>query len=243
MTDASMNDLADNPQWPRIAVYFNPAANSALHAFGSAWLGRDAITGHACDQPKLAGIDANRLYDLTKSPRRYGFHATLRAPFHPADGVTISQIVEYASAFAGAQDCFQVPLQVENYKGFLALTPRQPSARLLALESALLQHFDPLVRPASAAELTRRRKSGLSPEQDAHLRRWGYPYVMDQFNFHMTLSDRVNDPREAELLFTELSTRTAEIIAPATLVDAISIFIEVEKGAPFTATARLPFRA
>ena len=243
MTDRPVIASTDSPQWPRAAIYFSPAADSALHHFGSSWLGRDAFTAAACTQPSLAAIDADRLHTLTCSPRRYGFHATLRAPFHPADNTTIAQIIEHAESFARTQESFLLPLQVENYKGFMALTPRQASAALSTMEAALLAHFDPLVQPASEAERARRRKAGLSARQDAHLVRWGYPYVMDEFNFHMTLSERLNDAREAAILFNELRARTQEIIAAATEIDAIYVFVEAEKGAPFIAAARLPFRA
>jgi hypothetical protein len=234
---------ASTPTWPRAAIYFSPAADTPLHIFGSNWLGRDAISGALCHQPAIPGIDPQRLHHLTRSPRRYGFHATLRAPFHPTDNVTIAQIIDHAAVFAHTQDCFEIPLHIENDKGFLALTPRAPSAALAALESALLTHFDPMVQPPSLTEITRRRRSNLSAVQDAHLLRWGYPYVLDQFNFHMTLSDRISDGDEAAFLLGQLNQRAANIIAAPILFDAISVFVEAEKGGDFRAAARLPFNA
>jgi Protein of unknown function (DUF1045) len=51
--------------------------------------------------------------------------------------------------------------------------------------------FDAFRAPMSAAERARRVASGLSPGQLNHLDRWGYPYLFDEFRFHMTLTGRV----------------------------------------------------
>ena len=49
----------------------------------------------------------------------------------------------------------------------------------------------PFARPPGAAELERRRKAGLSAAQEKMLLRWGYPYVLDEFRFHLTLTGRL----------------------------------------------------
>jgi hypothetical protein len=42
--------------------------------------------------------------------------------------------------------------------------------------------------PLTEEELTRRRKAELTPEQDKLLVDWGYPWVLDEFNFHFSLT-------------------------------------------------------
>ena len=170
---------------------------------------------------------------ITADARRYGFHATLRAPFHPADGVDIARIIAAAQAFGAARKPFDLSLEVANHKGFLALTPVQAPAALGVLEADLLAHFDALVRPPSPDELARRRQANLNPAQDAHLRRWGYPYVLDQFHFHMTLTARLSDPAELATLFDALRARAAPVLAEPLRIDAIAVFVEAEKGSDF----------
>jgi hypothetical protein len=63
----------------RYAIYYSPNADTLFHRLASEWLGRDAWSGDAQRQPAIADIPA-----LTEEPRRYGFHATLKAPFHLA---------------------------------------------------------------------------------------------------------------------------------------------------------------
>ena len=243
MDSQTTASVENAPGWPRAAIYFAPAADSALHGFGADWLGRDALIGAPRPTPTVDGIAPEHLAAITADARRYGFHATLRAPFHPADGVDITRIIAAAEAFGAARKPFDLSLEVGNHKGFLALTPVQAPAALGVLEADLLAHFDSLVRPPSPDELARRRQANLNPAQDAHLRRWGYPYVLDQFHFHMTLTTRLSDPAELATLFDALRARAAPVLAKPLRVDAIAVFVEAEKGADFICAARCPFGA
>ena len=67
-------------QEPRYAVYFVPAADSALYRFGSAVLQYDCYTGAAVLPPIELRNQADDWRNATEEPRRYGFHATLKAP-------------------------------------------------------------------------------------------------------------------------------------------------------------------
>ena len=182
------------PGWPRAAIYFAPAADSALHDFGADWLGRDALIGAPRPTPTVDGIAPERLAAITADARRYGFHATLRAPFHPADGVDIARIIAAAEAFGAARKPFDLSLEVANHKGFLALTPVQAPAALGVLEADLLAHFDALVRPPSPDELARRRQANLNPAQDAHLTALGLSLCAGPVPFSYDLDRPVERP-------------------------------------------------
>ena len=71
----------------RYAIYFAPRPRRALARFGAAWLGWDAEAGADRDGPELAGLPRPRA-EIVATPRRYGFHATLKAPFRLARGAT-----------------------------------------------------------------------------------------------------------------------------------------------------------
>ena len=66
--------------YPRYAIYYVPAPDSDLDRFGAQLLGYDAFSGE--DLPLPDGIlpAAPDWHDLTSDPRKYGFHATLKAP-------------------------------------------------------------------------------------------------------------------------------------------------------------------
>src|SRR5688572_2758569 len=84
----------------RYAIYYVPAADSALHRFGAELLGYDAFSGE--DLPFPVGIlqAAPDWGDLTNDPRKYGFHATLKAPMSLASGKTEVELLAACAAFA-----------------------------------------------------------------------------------------------------------------------------------------------
>jgi hypothetical protein len=169
----------------------------------------------------------------TASARRYGFHATLKAPFELAAGMTEAELEAAIARFAANVEPILlsrlVPARID---GFLALVPGSPAPDLDRLAGDVVTEFDPFRAPLSEAEIRRRNPDSLSPEQFRNLMRWGYPYVFESFRFHMTLTGRVPDadlPR-VRAAIDEVFGRTLE--RPAT-VDGLALFVEPEPGAPF----------
>ncbi|WP_051284948.1 DUF1045 domain-containing protein [Nisaea denitrificans] len=232
---------ATNPDGPRYAIYFAPDSDTPLHRFGSGWLGRDAVSGTALDQPKLDEITAARQAELTATANNYGFHATLKPPFHLRDGNTADQLLEEASSFAAARAPFEIQLVARDLSGFLALMQKESKAEMRELAADCVRQFDPLRALPGEAELEKRRAAGLSAQQEQMLQRWGYPYVMGEFRFHMTLSKRIKDESEREALMQEILKHGAEALATPIAVDAISVFHQENKKAPFTRLGRFAF--
>jgi len=137
------------------------------------------------------------------------------------------------AVFARGYSAFAAPpLRLSSISGFWALTPSEPCPPLHALAECSVRDFDRFRAPLAAAELARRRAARLSPAQEALLSRWGYPYVMDEFRFHMTLTARL-DPNEGAPVAHELA-RLVEPFCRAPLpVDAICLFHQPERAAPF----------
>lgn len=212
----------------RYAVYFVPAANDPLWSFGAQWLGRDPETGVAYPQ------DA-RQAAITKEPRRYGFHATLKPPFALADGQTAETLFAAAETFARAHRSFDVArMKVAALGRFLAAIPAVEAPGLHALADACVRHFDRFRAPSDAADLAKRRQAKLTARQDEYLVRWGYPYVFDEFRFHLTLTGPL-DP--ATLAQTQSLLESPVLKAPLA-VREIAIFEEPAAGAPFALKRR-----
>jgi putative phosphonate metabolism protein len=173
----------------RYAIYFVPAADSALYRFGSAMLGYDCYTGADLPHPADLDIDDADWRALTEEPRRYGFHATLKAPFRLAPSRREDELTEAVLAYTRApREIPRIAPEVRLLSTFTAIVPRAPVAALDALAAACTTDFDPFRAPLSRQERARRDPSRLSARQVSHLDRWGYPYVLDDFRFHMTLS-------------------------------------------------------
>lgn len=229
----------------RYALYFAPLAGSAWSEAGAAWLGRNAEQAVVFTQEKIAGIPPLLLAKLTSDARRYGFHATLKAPFHLAEGFSEQHLEEMAQAFCEVQKAVYLPtLQVRPIADFLALRPDPLDDEPAALAMRCVSYFDLLRAMPCDAELAKRRTRGLSSRQEALLQRWGYPYTEEQFQLHLTLTDDLVDV-DAEAVYAirkAAEQHFAPLIAHTPLtIDALTIFREQQPGAPFIAWRRFPF--
>lgn len=228
----------------RYALYYAPAADTALWRFGSAVLGYDAATGR--ELPLLAphGIATEAWHDLTTEPRRYGFHATLKAPFRIAAGGESGLIEALASFCAGRRPVGIGPLVVSalpaaDDRGFVAFVPRNPPAALGQLEQDVVTMFDAFRLPLSPAEREKRRPERLSARQRDYLDRYGYPFVLDEFRFHMTLSGPI---RDATAIAERLGDAASERGCPSDLaVDGLCLFGQASPDARFTILKRFCF--
>ncbi|MFO1132229.1 MAG: DUF1045 domain-containing protein [Hyphomicrobiales bacterium] len=219
----------------RHAIYFAPPPGTIFHDLGSRWIGRDAFTGEACEQPDLAGIGV-----VTGDPRRYGFHATLKPPFALRETVNAEALLRAVAALAAGQQGFAVALKVAVLDQFLALVPREPSEALERLAERTVRELDGFRQPPSEDELARRRTSDLTPSQERHLAEWGYPYVFGDFRFHMTLTERL-PPAYIERFKAAAEAHFAPVLAAPLAIDGLTHFTEAARGAPFIATRQFPF--
>ena len=226
---------------PRHAIYFAPDEGTPLWAFGNAWLGRDAATGEALTRPPADGFDTARLDAITGTAANYGFHATLKPPFAPAEGFGEADVIAAARSFASGRRRFVVPpLVLAPLGGFIALQLSAPCAEMNALANACVEAFETLRAPPSDAELAKRRSGGLTRRQEDLLVRWGYPYVFDEWQFHMTLSCRLDDD-ERDRLLAGLAPAVVPLTNVPLPVESICVFSQPDRGAPFRLAARCPF--
>lgn len=179
--------------YTRFAVYDLPA-EPELARRGAAWLGWDAEHGTNCEQPNMPGLD-----DVTVTPRKYGFHGTLKAPFKLVDGVGLDELSSAVAALAMCTSAVRCDgLKITRLSRFLALVPTGDTTALSQLAARCVTSLDLFRAMPSDAELARRRSAGLTPEQDALLMKWGYPYVLDEFNFHITLTGALDTTELAQ---------------------------------------------
>jgi putative phosphonate metabolism protein len=217
----------------RYAVYATPARYSGLADAGAAWLGRDAFSGEALPQPAVPGVDPDRFVAITADARRYGFHATLKPPFSLAADRDEGDLRAAFADFAKDRAAPRAVLSVGRIGGFLAIVPQGRPPGLHALADAAVEAFDRFRAAAAPADIARRRTADLTGRQDMHLLRWGYPYVFDDFRFHLTLSARLAG---AEARFVEAAANAwfAPCLAEPVAVDTLGLFVEPSPGAPFT---------
>jgi putative phosphonate metabolism protein len=228
----------------RYALYFVPPADSALYRFGASALGYDCYTGR--DLPSLGGdgIDTAEWHALTAEPRTYGFHATLKAPFYLhgdfAEGELIAALAEFATRQATLSP-FVTSLGILD--GFAALTPCATVPALDALAAQCVRDFDRFRAPLTDAERDRRLKHKLTDRQLAHLDCWGYPYVFEDFRFHMTLSGRLPAHKNTTVLDCLRDAFQHHRVAPDVSIDAVALLRQDAPGDRFGIISRVSLPA
>jgi putative phosphonate metabolism protein len=181
---------------PRYAIYFVPRADAALYRFGASMLGYDCYSGADVTPP--AGTEAFAWPEIVREPRTYGFHATLKAPFRLAEGVSEGDLDQaFASKVAGLAPVLVGDLVLREIGAFIALVPKVQCPALDRLAATCVEAFDRFRAPMTDAERARRLASNLSAPQIEHVDRWGYPYVFEEFRFHMTLTGPLPLPERA----------------------------------------------
>jgi len=224
----------------RCAVYWLPTETHPLWAAGCRWLGRPVMHGDGVGQPP----------PLAQSPWRYGFHATLKAPWRLPAGVSLTAVVERVRSLAAGIAAFDLPpLQVDTLQQFVALRlaqPLTPAHPLQRLADNCVRLLDDLRAPPSETELQRRLQTPLDDVERALLARWGYPHVFDRWRFHMTLSDSLPDASQRQALCEQArahfegALRTPD--APTLRVEDLAIVIEPGPGQPFRLLTRVPLK-
>lgn len=219
---------------PRYAVYFSPEHLSPWWSFGAHWLGRDEYNETALPQPTLSEVSTDELFAFTAEPRRYGLHATLLAPFYLSDGHTETDLRKRMAELAAQLKPVALGQMSARPLGhFLALMPTQPCDAIATFAARCVTALDDLRAPLSLADLTRRSAPSLDARAQELLQRYGYPYVLERFQFHLTLSGSLNATDTSRLL-KEVAQPVAHLNAnvPLTL-DRLCLFVEPARGQPF----------
>jgi putative phosphonate metabolism protein len=221
-------------QGPRYAIYFVPASSSRLYRYGSSVLGYDSYTGNAVGFPDEFRNGAVNWNELTATPRRYGFHATLKAPFRLAPSCTEQQLVSALQSFAGlGHAAHRFTPSLRELEDFIAIVPHEAEASLDALAASCTTIFDAYRAPMSPQERARRIASGLSQSQIQYLDRWGYPYVLSEFRFHMTLTGAVPQRRRKAVLAVLLQGFRHMNVEPSIAVDRLTLMKQESSDAAF----------
>lgn len=226
--------------FPRYAIYYAPPADSDLARFGVESLGYDAHDGKEPPFPDELLRLAPDWRDVTADPRKYGFHATLKAPFALAAGRTEAELAIACAAFAAVPRA--IPLirpVVDAISGFIAVMPAEPSSELHALAADCVGDFDGFRAALTAEDRARRNPSKLSGRQCEYLDRWGYPYVMEEFRFHMTLTGRLHAERRMPILQT-LRERFARLELDRLAIDGIALFRQEDAASRFRIVGEWP---
>ena len=219
---------------PRYAIYYAPDPGSPLHTFGETWFTGAAARGSRLDRAKVSA--------LTEGPRLYGFHGTFKPPFELNPASTLDGLLAAARVFARGVAPIQLPpLELAVIGKFIALSPTDASAPLEKLASACVRAFEGFRVPLSESRIVDYKRNKLTVHQEQMLEHWGYPYVMEEFRFHMSLTDRIEDSAERELVLDELQKLAAPILGKPVAITALTVFVQSGPDEPLKPLERIPF--
>jgi putative phosphonate metabolism protein len=219
---------------PRYAIYFVPPADSALYRFGAGVLGYDCYTGESLPPPRDFALAASEWDALTREARKYGFHATLKAPFRLLPPFSEADLAAELERFAAIPRTIpEIRPTVQSLAGFIAVLPDAPSMDLDRLAADALMAFDRFRRPLSSQEREQRLGAKLSDRQTDNLDRWGHPYVFEDFRFHMTLTGRIDAGRRSAILALLQARFNAIDDAHVLSVDRLALLRQDARALPF----------
>ena len=210
----------------RFALFAVPEGD--LYRAGASWLGWDSVDGKSLPHPQIAGLDFP-VDRITARARKYGFHGTLKPPFRLRHGATQSDLEAATSRLSASLAPVTLPrLDLRRMGGFLALVPSSDCPPLSALAAAVVTGLDRYREAPGEAELARRRKAGLSERQEAMLAQWGYPYVLEEFRFHLTLTGWLG--ADTDRVAQSLQAHVAPALRRPFAIDSLCLMGEDEAG-------------
>lgn len=215
------------PTYARYAIFAVP--EGAFFETASNWLGWNSVSGSETRHPNLPNLpDSPEM--LTATPRKYGFHGTLKPPFRLAEGLNPEDLETALEGFCALRPAVTIPrLVIKPLGGFVSCVPETPCDALADLAASTVAGLDPFRAPAPEEELARRRKTGLSARQERMLQYWGYPYVFDEFRFHLTLSGKLERP-EAEALAGQLNNHFSPVLPESYMIRDLCLLRENADG-------------
>ncbi len=221
----------------RYAIYWAPGPWTELAAFGRAWLGGDPETGTRHQERDCLGLPADLVERATRSPRRYGLHATLKAPFRLAGGVMETELSSALASFCERRRrIFGGPLRLHRFTRYLALVPTAPRADVEWLADECVTCFDRFRAPLTDAERARRSRERSTLER-AYLEEFGYSDIFSRFFFHITLAGPL-DPDELGRVEAALLPAVATFTEKDFAVEDVCLFGDPGGGALFKILGR-----
>jgi putative phosphonate metabolism protein len=236
-----LDDKGKTARMPvRYAIYFVPSQDCVLGRFGAAMLGYDCREACSVDRLSLPELVPEEITRATAEPARYGFHATIKAPFLLAEGRSVDELAEALAKFARGQKPTKLSrLAVAPLGAFFALRPLVPPPALDSLAADCVQTLDEFRAPLTETDRARRLSGDLSERQRELLERWGYPYVLDEFCFHLTLAGPIPESRR-DAWRTAVEAAFAPLAREPVVIDALTLMQQDDPQGRFRVVHRAP---
>ena len=178
--------------YKRYAIYYAPIENPELDLFGKCWLGWDPYKGEETTKSDLSKLTSFKKFSsLVLTPKQYGFHGTIKAPFRLKNEYTYNDLENKVREISKQIQSFHLDkLVIKKLGNFIALTPSK-NLKVNDVSNKFVEGLDFLRDDLSEDEIKKRNPHKLSFNQKKKLFKWGYPYVFNEFKFHLTLTGKL----------------------------------------------------
>jgi len=226
----------------RYAIFWLPPDDSALAQFGRDWFGVCPERGEV-GQPMRFGLPDALAAEAIARPHRYTLHGTIMAPFRPDEGVTSAMIADELHSFCARRASRRTgPLRLARLTRHLALIPEGGTAGLDWLAADCVTHFNRFRTPTSDDDLARFPPDQHPPRQRQQAREFGYPYVLSDFIFHVTLAGPL-EPEQLGQVEAALGPQVAPMTAEPFEIGSLCLLGETDQATPFRLIARCALAA
>jgi hypothetical protein len=226
--------------YERYAIYWVPAPSSPLAAFARDWFGAEVETGEALAAPRADfGLDAALVQRATASPRRYGIHATIKAPFRLREGASAKELAAALGTFCSQRRRIRsAPLCLHRFSRYLALVVEAEHAEIAWLADSCVTYFDHF-RAALNGDDRSRRSAALPPSAAALFEQFGYHDIFHRFMFHITLAGPLEEA-ELEAVEAALAPAIAPLTAAPFVLEDLCLCGDPGPGSLFRVLGRFP---
>ncbi len=217
-----------NHRFQRYAIYWTPTPGTPLAEFGELWFGG----------VETFGLPADLAARATKAPAVYGLHATLKAPFRLNEDASPKALQAAFEKFCdGRRLPATGPLKFGRYQRYLTLVLEGHEAEVDGLAAECVTHFDGFRAPISEEDRTRREVGEMTPRQAAYMEEFGYPYVLSEFRFHISLAGPLEEP-DMDAVENALAERLAPSMAAPFRIADLTLLGEPCGGGVFQPISR-----
>ena len=224
-------------KYSRYAIYYAPPKESSLEEFGRYWFGWDPLNAKLINNKQrinyLNRFGIKNLKNIDKNvliAKKYGFHGTLIPPFKLNKNYSTNTLFKKTEDIAKKFKKFKFyKFKLKRINNFYAFVQNKKNSNINKISNRLVKELFKFRSPLTKKEIDKRNPSKLSKLQLNILHKWGYPYLMSEFKFHMTLASEVTGNK----LYSELKKieKKKEIILnEINDFDKIYIFGENQKG-------------
>lgn len=226
----------------RYAIYWVPEPGSALAKFGECWFANGSDSGTDLARETF-GLPHTLACRATKAPSHYGIHATLKAPFRLRENTTEAELQGALEAFCAARRRVTGgPLKLSRFQGYLGLVLSNAAADADWLAEQCVILFDRFRAPLDETDRQRREIGGMNPAEGAFFEAFGYPYVLSEFQFHVSLAGPL-DEADLEAVEAALGPPLRSFEQEPLRIESLCLLGEPQGDGNFTVISRHRFRS